>query len=148
MRYEEQEARGGSDEPKMDYYERQEARLRAEIDRLRATTSPSNWGVFKLKRIVIRTLRIAVGFALAVGALWSGSEALTMTDKPLGSLSLADLARLVGFGYLTFLLLTWAGKCAFGSYDVAEGWREDLERQARANILAEDFAAYEKKNRV
>lgn len=126
---------------RMDHDDEYQSRLEAEIRRLKAAGHPGDWGFFRWKRVVIRTSRITAGGILLFVSYLCVVAAGRDVGRPIASLSISDLGRILLFGFFGIIALRWGFECAFGSYDTNQGWREDLERQARANLSATDFSA-------
>lgn len=69
---------------------------------------------FEVRRAAVRSFRIALGATLALVPLWAGSWLLDILTRPLGSLTLLNIATLVfGSGFVLV--------CAFGTWLMAFG---------------------------
>lgn len=77
-----------------------------------------------LGRIVVRCVRIAIGFAISFGAIWTGIEAFEIASQPLASLTILKILGFLILAGLTYLVGAIALVVAFG-----EGEAEDVKRK-------------------
>jgi hypothetical protein len=89
----------------------------AELERLKNEGGrPLSRRLHLFDRLLIRTGRLAVGGVLILVALYIGDRA-NIGNRPIGSLTLNDLAGALLFGAIALALTLAAAKVAFGEYD-------------------------------
>jgi hypothetical protein len=87
-------------------------------------------------RFAIRSGRIAIALLIALGAYWLGSSGSEALDKPLAALTLRDLAALIFYMVLAFVLTGFAFYVAFGKGPPAPQVNDcGLRRQAESTVL-------------
>jgi hypothetical protein len=100
--------------------------------RKRAGDSPG--ARYAVKRFLVRTTRIAVGFAIGVLSLWPLEFAFKALEQPLSSLSPLGLIVSVLAAVLGIAAVWWAPRLAFGEGESREMHDARLEGEMRAAI--------------
>lgn len=112
----------------VDWNARRDA-IEREIDNLEAA-HPSGGLLHSMQRVVIRTLRVAMGVVFLVLSLYSCGQA--PTDKPFAALTLGDVGTALFCWGLAILFFWWAFGTAFGSGPPQN--RERHRAQAENNV--------------
>jgi hypothetical protein len=87
-----------------------------------------------IKRFLVRTTRIAVGFVIGVLSFWPLDFAFKALEQPLSSLSSLGLTVSALAGVLGIAAVVWAPRIAFGEGESREMHDVQLEREMRAAI--------------
>lgn len=107
-----------------------EQELEREVQRLRELTQqPINRFLDGVARFVVRSVRVAIGAAMGIGATILIRPGIpNIGDTPLGSLILSDVAKALLYGLLWILAIYIACTIAFGQ--TATGNSDDLHQRA------------------
>jgi hypothetical protein len=89
---------------------------------------------YAIKRFLVRTTRIAVGFVIGVLSLWPLDFAFRALEQPFSSLSALDPIVSVLAAVFGMAAVWWAPRLAFGEGESREMHDARLEREVRAAI--------------
>jgi hypothetical protein len=89
---------------------------------------------YAIKRFLVRTTRIAVGFVIGVLSFWPLDFAFTALERPFSSLSALELIVSVVAAVFGIAAVWWAPRLAFGEGESREMHDVRLEGEMRAAI--------------